>query len=69
MTVCVPELLSAEEVQLLSRVARADGEMLAKVNPIKQISHLGRVGAPNPNPRPKIDDVGKVRSRRLLRSF
>lgn len=51
-------LLSAEEVDLLSRVARADSEMLAKVNPIKQISHLGRVGSPNPNPRPPVDDVG-----------
>jgi hypothetical protein len=33
--------------------------MLSKVNPIKQISHLGRVGTPNPNPRPPVDDVGK----------
>jgi len=51
-------LLSTEEAELFSRVARADTEMLAKANPIKQISHLGRVGAPNPTPRPPIDDVG-----------
>jgi hypothetical protein len=53
-------LLSAEEAELLSRVARVDGEMLAKANPIKQIVHLGRVGAPNPNPRPPVDDVGNA---------
>ena len=54
----VRALLSAEESALFSRVARADTEMIAKANPIKQISHLGRVGSPNPNPRPPVDDVG-----------
>ena len=39
-------------------MARADKDMLEKANPIKQISHLGRVGSPNPNPRPPVDDVG-----------
>jgi hypothetical protein len=60
-------LLNPAEVEVLSRVARADGGMRGRANPIKQISHCPRF-----DPELPIDAVDDVyaavcRSERVVR--